>query len=202
MRSNLVVALIGSLTGALGALAVAGLSSAREHAPHAERAAPLAPPPSGIVPPGWNPLFVAAAAHAEAPPPPSAPAPPATGPARGEPDEKERGRQEHYAQELEYRENELASHDSESVDGAWAHGETATIRQTLSAGERSFVVKSVDCRTRTCVAELTYPTPSEAVNGQASLATSIPAGCHGMLSTLTPPTDAGPYDATVVYYCR
>jgi hypothetical protein len=200
MGSKVFVASIGLLAGALGALLAGGLFSPREPEHHARRAAPpAAAAPAGIVPPGWDPRFVAAVA------PPRAPAPAPTSaaaPSPSAPDDKERGREEHYAQELEHRENELAGHDSESVDRAWADGEATTIRQALVAGERSFVVKSVDCRTKTCVAQLTYPSPTDAVAGQAALATVGPAGCHGMFSTLTPPTSEGSYDATVVYYCR
>jgi hypothetical protein len=205
MRSQIFVALIGLFTGALGALVAGGLSSPREPAHHSERAVPpAAVAPAGIVPPGWDPRFVAAIAsqRATAPAPPSLAVAPPPSAARTEPDDKERGQKEHYAQELEHRENELASHDHEGVDRGWADGAAATIRQALAAGERSFVVKSVDCRTKTCVAELTYPSPTEAVAGQAALASVGPAGCHGMFSTLTPPTSEGAYDATVVYYCR
>jgi hypothetical protein len=200
MRSQILVASIGLVTGTLGALMAGGLSSPREPERHPMATATVAAPPApaAIVPPGWQPRFVAAAPNATSPAPPAAPATPP----RNQPDDKAGEREQHYAQELDHRENELANHDNESVDRAWADGEAETIRHALAAGERSFAVKSVDCRTKTCVAELTYSSPSEAVAGQATLASVGPRGCHGMLSTLTPPSSEGAYDATVIYYCR
>jgi hypothetical protein len=200
MRSPFMVVLLGLASGALGAALMGRLSGSHETARAPARVQRAAAQDPVITPPGWDPRFLSRLPPPAAPPAAPAPAAPAAEHAVAD---KEREREQHYRDELEHRESELANHDAEALDHAWADSEGATVRDALSSvGNGVYTVKSVDCRSKTCVAELTYPSPAQAVARHAVIGNAAPAGCHGMFSALTPPTSDGLYDTTVIYYCR
>jgi hypothetical protein len=113
-------------------------------------------------------------------------------------------RQAQYGQELLHQSEVIAEHEREQRDESWAPQQSRTITELFAPAEQaaSLRVKNVDCRSKTCVATLTYPTPDDALTGHALLAQATVAGCHGLSSTLAPPTSAGSYDVGLVYYCR
>jgi hypothetical protein len=202
VRSALIPAIVGVLSGALGAVCV-GRFSVAAPTPPARSEPPLAMP---ILPPGWDARYLARSGSVESkvvePPKPSSPA--AQPGAHETPSEHERGRAEHYQRELETQANAIAEHEREPVDESWSQGAAQSVRQAIAdaAADSPFAVRAVDCRSKTCVASVTFPSPAEALGRHRALGAVSPPVCHGMSSVLDPPTGDGPYDATVVYYCR
>jgi hypothetical protein len=113
-----------------------------------------------------------------------------------------------YQKELEYRTRSLADHDSEPLDSAWAGTESDQIKRdfavkTSKASAKSVELKAVDCRSKTCAAQLSFPTPTDGLGfiqrGPGALAV---LGCNGYSSIPPPPTGEGRYELTVLYTCR
>jgi hypothetical protein len=100
---------------------------------------------------------------------------------------------------------ELTSHATEPFDATWAPELSKSIHDELVAivpAEHGFKVDNVDCRSKTCVADLVYDTPDDALEGRGVLGQAHVEGCHGFRATLEPPTSAGPYHTSIVYTCR
>lgn len=211
MKQSLVFVVVAIGAGVLGG-AMFGHSSRsapRPESPPIERPEPH--PPLVIVPPGWDATLtdrVAALEHRldrpqrsdDRPPDPSSQSQPGS--------DREAERVAQYQKELEYRTRSLADHDGEPLDSAWAGTESDQIRRdfarkTSNAGARSVELKAVDCRSKTCTAELSFPTPVAGLGfiqqGPATLA--VP-GCNGFSSVPPPPTGDGRYEVTVLYTCR
>jgi hypothetical protein len=99
-----------------------------------------------------------------------------------------------------------AAHARETLDPVWAGATGAGIDEGLraAAGDGAFTVVGVDCRERTCVAELEWPDfATAAARWPEALHAPVRASCAtGVL--LDPPADgaaAGPYRASVIYEC-
>lgn len=214
LRLIVVIVATGLGAGALGALLTSSrLSKAPPPSPvsvAAER--PAAPLP--VIPPGWNLALVSRLSHVEeqldqlhraGDASPSASAAPAAADADQDPvqsHEQERAAQ--YEAELAFREDALAKHAGEANDAAWAGPLSASMRDSLTNGFDGVArTTSVDCRSQTCIATLTFPTPSDALISlrQSSAKLSV-QGCTSVAAVPTPPTSPGPYDLTVIYTCR
>jgi hypothetical protein len=121
------------------------------------------------------------------------------------PSNREEERLAHYQTELEYRARSLADHDREPLDEAWSATESDQIKHDLAAQTKSgsAAVKSVDCRNKTCVATLSFPS---AQNGLGFIQPGTGAltvqGCDGFSAIPQPPTGEGSYQLTVLYTCR
>jgi hypothetical protein len=202
------------VAGLAGVLVGAGLVTLTARAP----AAPPAPPRpvaeraarggAAPVPPGWDVRYLSRLAAVEAkvagmettaPHDSAAPQP--------TPQLTDRARdiEEQYREELAILERNLQQHASEAVDATWAPGQSASIRDELTAivpKEHAFKVDDIDCRSRTCVAQLVYDTPDDALQGRAAIHDALVNGCHGISATLTPPTSPGPYRTSLIYTCR
>jgi hypothetical protein len=206
VRVQLSVALIGVLSGAAGALLVGRFS------PAPKPAAPIvpgpAPPVQVIVPPGWDPRFATRLAGVEdrlaalrTGEPPSAAEPHAVDEPAGE---REREREEVYRADLELQDRAVEDHGREPRDAPWANREASEIRVAMSAAPVTppFAVRAIDCRSKTCLATVTFSSPAEALQQHEALSRVVPPGCNGLTSALQPPNGDGAYDTTVVYYCR
>jgi hypothetical protein len=205
MRAHLLLAVIGLGSGVGGALLVERL----HQAPEAPRpvAAVTPQPVAAWFPPGWDRYTsrlarveerlgsleaqrkdgAAPAAAAEAAPPPS---------------QREVERAAHYQKELEYRRQLIADHDREVVDPTWAAATSNEVHQMLAPQSDRFDVKNVDCRARTCVADLVFPQPADALRYIQGYDALAPSSCNGSIAIPTPPENDGPYDMTIVYTCR
>ena len=212
-RSVLVIVTTGLGAGALGAV-WASSRSTKSPPPRPASLETERPETTArvVVPPGWNPALVSRLSHVEqqldelrhpdASPPAAAGPSAGAGPNPVEAREKERAIQ--YDQELDYRQEALANHASEPSDPAWAGPLASTMRQSLStAFEGLAQTANVDCRSKTCTATLTFPTPSDALVSLRQSASKLSVdGCGSLAAIPTPPTSAGPYDLTLVYTCR
>ncbi|HKO50671.1 MAG TPA: hypothetical protein VJV79_23285 [Polyangiaceae bacterium] len=165
--------------------------------------------PIGIaVPPGWDPRFLARISTletrvaelavsgnsrpAEEPPLAQEPAP------RPEPEAR-------YARDIALEQQALQEHRREALDENWARAQSGSMRDqfaALTSINQHFQVADVDCRSKTCIVQLVYPTPDEALERRDDLRQMLVMGCHGMSSALAPPTAPGPYKSTLVYTCR
>jgi hypothetical protein len=99
----------------------------------------------------------------------------------------------------------LAQHDAERRDGAWASNEERSVQATLGdlseTMKRAFSLESVDCRTSTCVAALTWPSETAARAGLHDLLVgSAAAGCAREIAYPSA-TGEGPYRASLVLDC-
>jgi hypothetical protein len=98
----------------------------------------------------------------------------------------------------------IERHQQEPVDQLWSQPSARRLREFLSAlpTHSNFAVRSVDCRTSTCVAELRFPTYAVAQSTWRSILNiPNPLGC-GTEITLEDPQPAAPsYDLSVVYDC-
>ncbi|HVU52393.1 MAG TPA: hypothetical protein VHL80_16980 [Polyangia bacterium] len=218
MRSSIPVILVGVVAGVGGAL-VAGRFNRPAPANAAVPPAAEARPRPVVIPPGWDASLLSRVARleerleqrqAEAKAPPSeglAGAGGVTDPAQ-QASQRERERLEHYEKELDYRSDFIDRHNQEPIDTAWSPATTQAIQERLSAGESSdgAKVKQVECRSKTCTATLTFPSPSEALSyiqqGGKAASNAAVASCNGSIMIPTPPTSAGAYDLTVLYTCR
>jgi hypothetical protein len=118
---------------------------------------------------------------------------------------RERERMAHYQKELAYRERRLAEHQQEAFDGGRALQLEATIRKSMGASEGSHqgTLKAVDCRTKSCVVTLTFPSPAAALDSMRCEALPrMRERCTGLVAIPTPPTNDGPYDLSVIYDCQ
>ena len=114
------------------------------------------------------------------------------------PTEREQEKIAHYERELATQEARLADHGREEVDPQWSS--TGAERLRSAADEAGVVARAVDCRSRTCVASLRFPSPEA---GLAFLRSprmrKLIVGFSSMTSTPTPPTSPGDYDLTVLF---
>jgi hypothetical protein len=159
------------------------------------------PPGARIVPPGWDRRYVdrlsaledrvqalgtterAGAAEAGG------------GPARGQ------DREARYRRELEYQRTRVAGHAGEAIDPAWSRTQTDALRGELAPmlARGELVAENVDCRSKTCVATLTFPSPSDALTFLASPSLrTLGRELRGLTATPAPPSSAGLYELTIV----
>jgi len=209
-RSTALVAVTGLVSGTFGAVVYghftrpSGPRSAASSTEHPQARA-------SVIPPGWDPTLVSRLANVEekldklgspvaaASLPAKAPASPGSKDGRT----REERRAEHYQKELDLLERHLADHASEPRDDAWASPLTERMQRSLSAAfEGSAQTTSVDCRSKTCTATLSFPTPGAALASIQQSRNFVVLGCKGGSVIPKPPTNAGPYDLTVVYNCR
>lgn len=210
MRYRLIVA-AGVIVG-LAAGFVIGHSSAPVAAPPVLATAPVIRPPAPmIIPPGWDPSLVTRVNRLEqkldqaltANAAPSEPPPTAS---EVEQDTvRQRERLGGYQRALEQQSEAMEAHAREPVDSNWASAQSSGLAQALTLvvpadGGR---VKEVDCRSKTCAATLTFPSPGEALTALATQSTKMAVpGCRGFVTIPTPPTTAGAYDLSIIYNCR
>jgi hypothetical protein len=202
-------ALVGLLAGAVGALLVSWFLS--EPTPSGGRAVvegKLALS-GGAVPPGWDHRFLTRLTDVEGRLSSLEQAQPASEPA-GSPEEdsqapqskREQERLAHYEVELAHQHDLISKHEGEPLDADWAvqrEREIAEAMQSIAGEDRRV---NVSCRSKTCVAEVTYPTPMDAVEAHVALATAHVERCNGTSSALEPPDSAGPYTVKVIHFCR
>jgi hypothetical protein len=198
MRAILHSPVLGFLAGAVAAVIVGRFFPGGAAQP-AHRAAAAPPPREGIVPPGWDPRLLHRLAAVEAKLEERAPQPTPAAPPEAIV-EREHAREEQYRNELEVRARTLAEHDAEPAEQPWSEQEAAEIRRVLEPAAAAFAIRAVDCRMTTCVAQITFAAPADAVAAQRSLLQRVPHGVRGVASILTPPTNDGAYDSTVIYY--
>jgi hypothetical protein len=214
LRLILVIVATGLGAGALGAvLTFSRLSKAPPPSP-VSVAAERPEVPGAVIPPGWNLALVSRLSHvedrldqlqlaADAPPVASA-EPVAADPEQDPVRSREQERAAQYEAELAFRQDALAKHAGEPNDAAWAGPVTDSMRDSLTKGFDGVArTTNVDCRSKTCIATLTFPTPSDALVSlrQSSAKLTVP-GCSSVAAVPTPPTSAGPYDLSVIYTCR
>jgi hypothetical protein len=114
------------------------------------------------------------------------------------PSEREQEKIAHYKRELATQEARRADHDREEVDAQWSS--TGADRLRSAARELGVVARAVDCRSRTCVASLRFPSPEAGLAFLRSPQTSkLVVGFSSMTSTPTPPASPGDYDLMVVF---
>jgi hypothetical protein len=210
-RLLLAIGATGLGAGALGAV-LASSSAAKSPPPRPGSVRTESPEtPAPVIPPGWNLALVSRLSHVEqrldelghsdAAPPAAAGASEGVGPNPAE--SREQQRLDQYQKELEYREQALANHAREPSDVAWAGPQAATMQQSLSNAFGGLArTANVDCRSKTCTATLTFPTPSDALVSFRDSSKLSVQGCGSLAAVPTPPTSAGPYDLTLVYTCR
>lgn len=63
----------------------------------------------------------------------------------------------------------------------------------LAVGEHAFHAAGVDCRDKTCVADLLYDSPADALADRGAVSGFLVRGCRGISATLEPPTRASPH---------
>jgi hypothetical protein len=208
-RSAVLVAMTGLASGTLGAILYAhfAIPSPRLVSSRLERPEVQGP----VIPPGWDRALVSRVSTVEQRLDEigsRAPAPPASTKlsAASEPKDertREQRRAEHYQKELDHLEKMLADHASEPNDDAWARPLATSMQQSLSrAFEGVAQTKNIDCRSKTCTATLSFPTPGAALASLQQSRKYTFIGCKGGSIIPTPPKSAGPYDLTVVYSCR
>ncbi len=171
---------------------------------------PPAAPPAPVPPPGWDPRFLTRFAALEADVARLAAALDGGAPAadeharkdalRGDPDV----RIEHYVRDLGVLEKKLTEHRQEARDPEWARGEEATLTKGFAARPDAAkrTVTSVECRSRTCVVNLRFASPDDAVEQMREVSSVYVEGCSGIITTLPPPTGPGAYEAAILYTCR
>jgi hypothetical protein len=210
-RSTAVVMVTGLASGTVGSVVYAHFVKSRAQSPVALMTERSESPKPVIIPPGWDLALVSRLANVEqklddlrasAPEAPGESRP--TGDA-GPNDEEAQKRQlaADYQQDLDYLDKALADHANEPSDGAWATPLATSMQQALGkAFDGTAQTKSVDCRSKTCTATLTFPTPRDALASLRQPNGLVVQGCNGFAAIPTPPATAGPYDLTVVYNCR
>ncbi len=202
MRQSLLVVLLGGASGIGGALATSSVQ--REPLP---ATAPESLSPLVIAPPGWDPRLVARVSHIEQQLVDSHANAVEKGPETtsvGEPSSREQERVEHYQRELEHRQERLWAHEKESIDVSWAAPQARSIEDALAPALRvkDARVDNVDCRSATCVATLSFPSPEAALRALSQGSELASAGCPGLSAVPTPPTAEGRYALTLIYACR
>lgn len=214
LRIAIIAGVVGSLFGGVAAIAVTKLDSPPKARVVAERASVVAPPVH--IPSSWDPRFLSRISDVEArlgTLESTATAATRTAPSEepspvGESDWKavrKAATDEQYRQDLDTQNKKLRDHEQEPFDRAWSRSQSEVITQAFSGavGKQQLLrVGRVDCRTNTCIAELVYQSPDDALADRSLLTQTVVAGCHGLSSALTPPTSAGEYTTTVIYDCR
>jgi hypothetical protein len=215
MRIVVVAGAAGSLFGAVAAIAVTKLGSPPQSPVVPERASVSVAPPVRI-PSSWDVRFLSRISDVEArlgtlesaAPAKSVDVAPESPPHSDESDQKAARKaevDEQYRLDLEIQNKKLHDHNQEAVDNGWSRSQGEAIAHTFAAAidaEHPLRVGRVDCRTTTCVAELVYRSPDDALADRSVLTRTAVAGCHGLSSALTPPTGPGEYTTTVIYDCR
>jgi hypothetical protein len=110
-----------------------------------------------------------------------------------------------YEREIAAQRQALQEHDREVLDENWARAQSGAMRDQLSSItplNQHFQVANVDCRSKTCIVQLVSATPDDALEYRGDIHHALPMGCHGMSSSLEPPTAPGPYKTTLIYTCR
>jgi hypothetical protein len=99
----------------------------------------------------------------------------------------------------------LARHRSETRDPAWASNHERQVRAALGelseTMKHSFSLQSVDCRTASCVARLTWPSETAARLDAASFMGGSAAVRCARTMTLAPADGPGPYTASLYLDC-
>jgi hypothetical protein len=96
----------------------------------------------------------------------------------------------------------VSDHEQEELDPGWAPMVTEKLGRAFepAASTGKAKVKDLDCRSKTCVARLTFATPMDALQYLASGEPKLNGpGFGGMTSTPEPPTGPGAYDLTIVF---
>jgi hypothetical protein len=216
-RQSLTAAAFGLLAGLLGAVAAAAITGRVARPDHPER--PPAAPRAPIVPPGWDPRVGEQVASLErrmttaeaalgrqlARPAAGAAAPEHGSRAETRPQPREQGRLEHYQRQLETYARRVEDHQKEPIDSAWSAQAAESIRSQLSGSDqaRSFELKDVDCRSKTCLATLTFASPAEALVFVAQADSRVMSrACNYWSITPPPPAGEGRYDLPIYYDCR
>ncbi|HEX3482887.1 MAG TPA: hypothetical protein VHT91_48090 [Kofleriaceae bacterium] len=196
MLNRLIMIVVGVAAGIAGAVVVT------TRAPQAETPSPrvasdplrghearAVPAPAPIIPPGWDRRYLERMNELEDKVQALE--------GRVAPTEREQEKRAHYERELATQEARLADHDREEVDAAWSS--TGAERLRSAADKVGVVARAVDCRSRTCVASLRFPSPEAGLTFLRSPQMSkLLVGFSSMTSTPTPPTSPGDYDLSVV----
>jgi hypothetical protein len=99
----------------------------------------------------------------------------------------------------------IRAHEREDVDGAWSAKTRAILVADLNTLSKSigFNVESIDCRTRTCVAAVSFRSFVEAKTKWAAIV-SRPnhARCTTRATLDEPATPEGSFQLQVLYGCR
>jgi len=186
MRDRAITVALGLIAGLAGAW-IAGRSSPEPAARDAHVANRAMTP---IVPPTWDPRFVEREQRAR-PPAAHEPAPA---------EERRDDRLAHYQAELAHRDELLAAHDAEGVDGAWSRDTTDQLRASVVASLAGrATIESIDCRTTTCTTHLAFAHPDAALAYIASAPHFTVTGLRGLTVTPTPPDGDGTYELTIVH---
>jgi hypothetical protein len=200
MRPSIATITVGLIAGVAGAVC-ARQWPAGAPAPSATVSSTREPPSARIVPPGWDRRYVDRLAAVEdrvralgagrAEPPVEA----------GSSSVREQEREARYRRDLEYQHARVEGHAGEAVDPAWSRAQTGALRSELAPmlARGELVAEKVDCRSKTCVATLTFPSPSDALAFLASPSLrTLGRELRGLTSTPAPPSSAGAYDLTIV----
>jgi hypothetical protein len=210
MRVVIVAGVAGSLFGAVAAIAVTRLGSPPPLPVVPERASGSVAPPIRI-PSSWDKSFLSRISDVEArlgtlesAAPVASESPP--------PDDEQDWKavrkvevEEQYRRDLEVQEQKLYEHSQEVIDTGWARSQSEVIARTFEAAidaGHPLRVGRIGCRTSTCVAELVYASPDDALADREVLTRAAVMGCRGLSSALIPPTGPGEYTTTVIYDCR
>jgi len=201
MRQRLLSIAIGLVAGFAGAVVARQWPAASDPTPIAA-AATREPSTAPIVPPGWDNRYLGRLAALEdrmrdldggaTRPEPSAPAASS---------ERAQHRAQLYQKELDHQRSRVDAHATEAIDPGWSRTQTDQLVAGLDAmiARRELVAERVDCRSKTCVATLTFPSPADALGFLASPALRVLGrDLHGLTSTPAPPSHAGAYDLTIV----
>jgi hypothetical protein len=200
MQDRLISIAIGLVAGVCGALVVDARSSSSNPVGATAAATEVARNGRGermpglIVPPGWDVRYFhrvnELAARVDAIEARTEPAAPLT--------EREQGRSEHYRRELETQEARVADHQREELDPSWATTGAERVRATADA--LGLVLRTIDCRSKSCVANLRFSTPAAGLEFLRSREVSqLGRGFSGLTSTPIPPTATSDYDLTIVF---
>jgi hypothetical protein len=212
MRPTLGLVVTAAVAATLSAVVATARSSAE---PRAEAPAPQPVHPERVdgsarLPPGWDPRFAERLARVEQQVAQSAvQTRPAVAP-EGEPprepqDDREQLRSEQYQQELTDLRQALDEHAREPFDSSWAPDQERSIDQAFAKqvdSKAGAKLENVDCRSKTCVAKVSFPTPDDAVMHLVALSDASAPGCGGLSITLEPPSAPGRYQIKAVYHCR
>jgi hypothetical protein len=97
----------------------------------------------------------------------------------------------------------LDAHAREARDQGWADPTTRSIRRTLEANTAGgFAVKALDCRTRSCVADLEWPSHAAASAGYRAAMTGFDLPCATEIVLPPPATPDRAYRARLHLACQ
>jgi len=201
MRPPIATIAVGVLAGIIGAI------GARQWPADAPPAAATVssthePPGARIIPPGWDRRYVDRLTALE-----DRVRALGTSERIGAPAEAGSGsvraldREARYHRELEHQRTRVEGHAGEAVDPAWSRAQTDALRSDLAPmlARGELVAENVDCRSKTCVATLTFPSPADALTFLASRSLRLLGReLRGLTATPPPPSSGGAYDLTLV----